>query len=191
MLSSRNSIQLDGVFATPAKRDTGRALAVVGEMEVRCTCCVTKTAGNVACDPRPHPPFAQRRNRNVRKEVRGEMLILLEDYTINDLVRACPYIMHTNRSAHFDFGSRRIRVENLAASGHVSDRFAEAIVHRSVGLLKNDCTARRELSDRSRAFSSSGGRACGLPRHVLSLHKRLLNGLSPRKRGHGCQGDGQ
>src|SRR5678816_3400716 len=104
------------------------------------------------------------------------MLILLEDYTINDPVLACSDIVDANGNAHFDSGSHGVLVENLAAPGHVSDRFAEAIVHRSVGLLKNDCTARSVLSDRSRVFSSGGGRACGLRlrlRHVLGLHKRL------------------
>jgi hypothetical protein len=122
------------------------------------------------------------------------MLILLEDYTINDPVLACPGIVDANRSAHFDSGSHGVLVENLAAAGHVSDRLAEAIVHRSAGLPKNDCTARSVLSDCSRFFTSGGGRACGLLpllRHVLRFHKRLPYGLSPRKRRHYCQGDGQ
>src|SRR4051794_5108479 len=37
-----------------------------------------------------------------------------------------------------DFGSHGLWVENLPAPGHVSHRLAEAIVHRSVGLPKND-----------------------------------------------------
>ena len=90
------------------------------------------------------------------------MLILLEDYTINDLVLACPGIVNANGNAHFDSGSHGVLVENLAAPGYVSDRFAEAIVHRSAGLLKNDCTARSELSDCSRVFSSGGGGGRGL-----------------------------
>jgi len=120
------------------------------------------------------------------------MLILLEDYTINDPVLARPNIVDANGYAHFDSGSHGVLVENPAAPGHVSDRFAEAIAHRSVGLPKNDCTARSELSDCSRAFSGTGGRTCGLLRlfrHVLSLHKRLPQGLSPRNRHHCCQGD--
>ena len=90
------------------------------------------------------------------------MLILLEDYTINDLVLACPGIVDANGNAHFDSGSHGVLVENLSAPGHVSDRFAEAIVHRPAGLLKNDCTARSELSDCSRVFSSGGGGGRGL-----------------------------
>src|SRR4029450_6969839 len=105
------------------------------------------------------------------------MLILLEDYTINDLILACPDIVDANGNAHFDSGSHGVLVKNLAAPGHVSDRFAEAIVHRSTGLLKNDCTPRSVLSNCSRIFSSGGGsRGCGLLsllRHVLRLHKRL------------------
>ena len=57
------------------------------------------------------------------------MLILLEDYSINDLVLACPGIVDANGNAHFDSGSHGVLVENLAAPGHVSDRFAEAIAH--------------------------------------------------------------
>ncbi len=104
------------------------------------------------------------------------MLILLEDYTINDLVLACPGIVDANGNAHSNSGLHGVRVEDLAAPSHVSDRFAEAIVRRSASLLKNDRTARSVLSDRSRVFSSSGGRACGLVRllrHVLGFHKRL------------------
>src|SRR4029453_4726910 len=104
------------------------------------------------------------------------MLILLEDYTINDLVLACPGIVDANGNAHFDSGSYGLLVENLAVPAHVSDRFAEAIAHRSTGLLKNDCTARTVLSDCSRVFSSGGGRVCGLLgllRQLLLLHKRL------------------
>ena len=104
------------------------------------------------------------------------MLILLEDYTINDLVLACPGIVDANGNAHFDSGSHGVLVENLSAPGHVSDRFAEAIVHRPAGLLKNDCTARSELSDRSGVFSSGGGGGRGLRLllwDVLRLHKRL------------------
>jgi hypothetical protein len=122
------------------------------------------------------------------------MLILLEDYTINDPVLARPNIVDANGYAHFDSGSHGVLVENPAAPGHVSDRFAEAIAHRSVGLPKNDCTARSILSDCSRFFTSGGGRACGLLPllwYVLRLHKRLPYGLSPRKRRHYCQGDGQ
>ena len=105
------------------------------------------------------------------------MLILLEDYTVNDLVLACPGIVDANGNANFDSGFHGVLVENLPAPSHVSDRFAEAIVHRSTGLLKNDCTARSVLSNCSRVFSSGGGRrGCGLLRrlrHVLRLHKRL------------------
>src|SRR6266540_5523898 len=122
------------------------------------------------------------------------MLILLEDYTINDPVLACPDIVDANGNTHSDSGSHGVLVENLAAPGHVSDRFAEAIAHRPAGLPKNDCTARIELRDCSRFFASSGGRACGLLpllRHVLRLHKRLPCSLSPRKRRHYCQGYGQ
>src|SRR6266404_5850889 len=75
------------------------------------------------------------------------MLIVLEDYTINDLVLACPGIVDANGNAHFDSGFHGLFVENLAAPAHISDRFTEAIVHRSTGLLKNDCTARTVLSD--------------------------------------------
>lgn len=104
------------------------------------------------------------------------MLIVLEDYTINDLVLACPGIVDANGNAHFDSGFHGLFVENFAAPAHISDRFAEAIAHRSTGLLKNDCTARTVLSDCSRVFGSGGGRGCGLLlrfRHVLRLHKRL------------------
>src|SRR6478672_9420765 len=104
------------------------------------------------------------------------MSILLEDYTVYDLVLACPVIVDANGNADSNSGLHGVRVEDLAAPGHVSDRFAEAIVRRSAGLLKNDCAAGSILSDRSRVFSSSGGRACGLVRllrHVLGFHKGL------------------
>src|SRR6266550_63852 len=106
------------------------------------------------------------------------MLILLEDYTINDLVLACPGIVDANRNPHLHSGSHGVLVENPAAPGHVRDGFTEAIAHGSAGFSKNDCTARSVLRDSSRFFSctSSGGRACGLLslfRHVLRLHKRL------------------
>lgn len=113
------------------------------------------------------------------------MLILLEDYTINNSVLTCPDIVDPNWDARFDSGSHGVLIENSAAPGHVSDRFAEAIAHRSVGVPKNDCTARSVLSDCSRFFTSGGRRVCGLLpllRHVLRLHKRLPYGLSPRKR---------
>src|SRR5438876_532954 len=104
------------------------------------------------------------------------MLIVLEGYTINDPVLACSGIVNANGNAHFDFGSHGVFVENLAAPGHISNRFAEAIVHSSAALLKNDCTARSVLSDCARVFRSGGGRACGLLLrlwHVLRFHKRL------------------
>jgi hypothetical protein len=122
------------------------------------------------------------------------MLILLEDYTINDFVLACPDIVDTNGNADFDSGSHGVLVENLAAPSYIGDRFAEAIVHRAAGLFENDCTARSVLSDCSRFFTSSGGRrACGLLplRRVLRLHKWLPQGLSQRKRRHYCQRNGQ
>src|SRR4029077_15251364 len=122
------------------------------------------------------------------------MLILLDDHTIDNPVLTCPDIVDPNGDAHFDSGSHGVLVENLAAPGHVSDCFAEAIAHRSASLPKNDRTSRSVLSNCSRVFTSGGGgdRACGLlPRHVLRLHKRLPSGLSPRKRRHYCQGDGQ
>src|SRR6188474_1983905 len=108
----------------------------------------------------------------------SEMLILLEDYTINNLVLPCPCIVDANGNAYLDFGSRRVRVKNLAAPRHVSDRLAEAILHRSAAFPKNDSIARSILGNRSRALSSGGGRACAcgwrpLLRHVLSFHKRL------------------
>ncbi len=70
------------------------------------------------------------------------MLIVLEDYTINDLVLACPGIVDANGNTYFDFSFHGVLVENLSAPGHVSDRFAEAIVHRPAGLLENDRAAR-------------------------------------------------
>src|SRR3954467_7009939 len=103
-------------------------------------------------------------------------LILLENYTINDPVLARSDVVDTNGSPNFNSGPHGVWVQNLAAPGHVSHRFTEAIVHRSVSFPKSDRTARRELSDCSRAFSGTGGRTCGLLRlfrHVLSLHKRL------------------
>ena len=63
------------------------------------------------------------------------MLILFEDYTVNDPVLACPSIVDANGNSHFDSGC--VLVEDLAAPGHVSDRLAEAIVHRSVSLPQN------------------------------------------------------
>jgi hypothetical protein len=72
------------------------------------------------------------------------MLILLEDYTIDDLVPGCPGIVDVNGKPHFDSGFHGLLVENLAAPAHVSDRFVEAIAHGSTGLLKNDCTARTD-----------------------------------------------
>ena len=123
------------------------------------------------------------------------MLILLEDYTINDPVLSCSCIVDANGNAYLDFGSRRVRVKNLAAPRHVSDRLAEAIVHRSAAFPKNDSIARSVLSNRPRAFSSGGGRACAcgwrpLLRHVLGFHKRLLNCLSRRQGRHCCQANG-
>ena len=90
------------------------------------------------------------------------MLILLENYTINDPILACPNVVDANGNAHSDTGSYGFLVENLAAPGHVSDRFAEAIAHRSCGFPKNDCTAWGVLRDCSRILCRGGRRACGL-----------------------------
>ncbi len=65
------------------------------------------------------------------------MLILLEDYTVNDPVLACPSIVDANGNSHFDSGFHGVLVEDLAAPGRVSDRLAEAIVHRSTSLPQN------------------------------------------------------
>ena len=40
-------------------------------------------------------------------------LILLEDYTINDPVLTCPYVMDANGNAHFDPGFHGVWVETL------------------------------------------------------------------------------
>jgi hypothetical protein len=100
-----------------------------------------------------------------QKDSKGS-LILLENHTINDPVLACADVVDTNGSPNFNFGSHGRWLQNLAAPGHVSHRFAQAIIHRTVGFPKNDCTARSELSDCSRAFSGTGGRTCGLLRAV-------------------------
>ena len=44
------------------------------------------------------------------------MLILLEDYTVNDPVLACPSIVDANGNSHFDSGFHGVLVEDLAAA---------------------------------------------------------------------------
>ena len=43
------------------------------------------------------------------------MLILLEDYAVNDLILACAGIVDANGNAHSNSGLHGVRVEDLAA----------------------------------------------------------------------------
>ena len=65
-------------------------------------------------------------------------------------------------------------IQDLAASGHICDRLAEAISPRSAAFLQNDLTARSVLRDRPAALSR--GRCC-----------RGLRDLCPCERRDNCQ----
>src|SRR4030095_2439129 len=87
-------------------------------------------------------------------------------------------VMNADGDANLDSGSDDCFIQDLAATSHIGDRFAKAITASSTGLPEHNCAPWSVLRDCPGAFG--GGRCCG-----------GLRDLSPRERGHSCQGYGQ
>ena len=107
-------------------------------------------------------------------ETNQTKLIFVQDYAINHHAVAGSDIMNADWYPDFDLGFYHICIQDLAASGHICNRLAEAISARSAGLLQNDLTARTVLRDRPAALGR--GSCC-----------RGLRDLCPCERRNNCQ----
>lgn len=58
-------------------------------------------------------------------------LIFLEDHAIDHHIGASSHVVNANGNADFNFRSYRVFVQNSAASSHIANRLAEAILDRS------------------------------------------------------------
>jgi len=67
--------------------------------------------------------------------------------------------MDLDRDAHFDSRPDGICIQSPAASGHVSDGFAEVVGPRASGFLKHDSATRAVLGNGASAHRRCRGRS--------------------------------
>jgi len=118
----------------------------------------------------------------------SQISVLLEDDAINEHVGASTGVMHADWYSYSDSFLHRGFIQHSSVPSYVGDGFAETIAHRTVGFPEDNRAAWSVLCDCPAGFSGSrclsGGSRPRWLRYILLLHKRLPQGLPPRKRCH-------
>ena len=104
----------------------------------------------------------------------GDLLIFVEDHSIDEHVVAFAHIMHVDRHTDFDSRSDSVFIEDPWPLYHIRDLWPEAIRSRATAFPQDNCVPRCKRGDRATAFSRGS-----------------LRDLCPRERSRDGQGYAQ